>query len=108
MTSAQRIEEQEPEQAVIFVPAGPEAARWERVCRDYCERMAYRVVSIVRWRPRSSWRDIRALAGRNAFDVLVTARRDHLPSRRRPRIEVIEEIVMPRRGSSSRRPRIIR
>lgn len=93
--------------AVIFVPDGPEAPRWERVNLEFCERKGYAVVAVVRWRPGDEWRELHDMAGREEFDVLVVARRDHLPAKRRPRIEVVEEAAAPtaRRGW---RPRLLR
>lgn len=96
------------ERAVIYVPAGREANRWREVCMLYCANRGYEVVGVVT-APRNvgRWRDVRAMARRDALDVLVAARRDHLPAGRRPRIEVVEE--QPRSGRPpARRPRVLR
>lgn len=48
------------ESAVLWVPAGPEAGRWERVNTEYCETREYEIISMILADPSSTPLDGRA------------------------------------------------
>jgi hypothetical protein len=80
--------------AVIYIPATAEAMRVEREEEGarYCAEQHYDVVSVVAGEPEGDrWRDVRDMASRDMFDVLVVVDRDDLPPARRPRIEIVRD-----------------
>lgn len=81
------------------------------MCIEYCERQRppYLVVGLVVDNGRIRWAEIRGMFIADEADVLVLARREHLPPQRRPRIEVVDEHPTgARAGPHTRRARIVR
>lgn len=94
--------------AVVYVPGGPEADRWTAACLGYCDERGYVVVAVLVATHRGrQWMDARRMAGAELYDVLVVARWDHLPAKRRPRIEAVQDATGGDRAVS-RRPRPLR
>lgn len=92
--------------AVIYLPDGPDLQRWQHRCMEHLEAHGYELVSVViddtggaRWASVSTL----LLAGR--ADVVVIARRDHLPPDRLPRFEVAND--EPTLNLRQARPRLI-
>jgi hypothetical protein len=96
--------------SIIYVPDTPDVERWERLAIQHCETHHYQVVGLVLGRPDDDhWHDVCGLLATDAADVVVVGRRDHLPSQRRPRVEVVGEDAEPRNtsGARYRRPRAL-
>ena len=75
------------DRAVIFVPSlDPAHVRWVLVCGEFCSRRGYLITAVV-----GSWADTIAMVMERAADIVVTARRDHLPPDRLPRLEIAAE-----------------
>lgn len=75
------------DRAVIFVPAlDPAHVKWVLLCGEYCSKRGYLVIAIV-----GVWADTLILVLEKAADIVVTARRDHLPPDRLPRLDVVAE-----------------
>lgn len=75
-----------PDTVVVFVPQGPQAGRWTDACAEYCQEHDYRIVAVA-----STWPAVMQLIWGGGVQVVVTARQDHLPPDREPRLEVIDE-----------------
>jgi len=88
--------------AVVFVPAGdPDYARWLMVCGDYCNSRGYEITAVV-----SDWADAMTLCTTAGVDIVVTARWDHLPPDRTPRLEIVtDQRVAANPPRHFRRPR---
>ena len=76
--------------AIIFVPDDAERERWEKICLAECDRLGYRVVALVRGGVEK-WGDLRRMLTSGEADVLVVARKEHLPPNRVPRTEWVDE-----------------
>jgi hypothetical protein len=75
-------------QAILFIPH--DAQRWLETCLEYCARHGYEVIAIA-----STWADADLMAHERDA-VVVAGQRDHLPSDRLPRLEVVlEEASLP-------------
>jgi len=99
------------ELAAIYVIADPDQDRWTEACRRYCAEQGYNLAAVVLVEPGDDgarWAQVHAMADRGELDVLVVARRDQLPRRRRPRVEVVAEMPDRRHARHHNRPRIIR
>lgn len=93
--------------AVIYVPAGRDADRWQRRCMHHVQRRGYELVAIVADEgDGAQWASVRALIDAGDVEIVVVAKEDHLPPDRLPRPEVAEEGPAP--TPSQRRPRLIR
>ncbi len=76
-----------PDLAVIFVPAGADAATFTATCLDYCRARGYQVLGVVTG------------DGQNAFDllregkanVIVMARPEHRDPTWEPRVEFVTD-----------------
>lgn len=87
--------------AVLFVPTGHGADRWLTVCAEYAARYRYQVAAIA-----TDWDSVVTMVLQGEAEVVVVARRDHLPVMRTPRLEVITEIqTTPVAQHPDRRPR---
>jgi hypothetical protein len=96
--------------AVIYLQAGEQMARWQRICGTHVEARGYELVSIViDGADGAKWPDVLTLLRGDRADVIVVARRDQLPKDRLPRIEVATEepTLQLRQRQPVRRPRVI-
>ena len=90
-----------PLNAVLFVPTGRTADRWLTVCAEYAARYRYQVAAIA-----SDWDSVVHMLLHGEAQVVVVARRDHLPEMRTPRMEIVTEIqTAPAAQRPDRRPR---
>ncbi len=90
-----------PLNAVLFIPTGRDAERWLMVCNEYATRYGYKVAAVA-----TDWASVVTMVLHGEAQVLVVARRDHLPAMRTPRLEVITEIqTTPVAQHPDRRPR---
>lgn len=76
--------------AIIFVPDDAERDRWEKICLDECDRRGYLVAALVHG-GAEKWHDLRTMLTNGEADVLVVARKEHLPPDRIPRTEWVDE-----------------
>lgn len=90
--------------AIIYIPGGLEASRWLLLCMEYIHRCQYTPVAVVR---NGDWPSAQRMRDDGQADLIVVARRDHLPADRLPREEVVEE-EGPALTPQQRRPRLIR
>jgi hypothetical protein len=73
------------ERAVIFVPHNStQRYRWTEECRVYCRNHGYEVVGVA-----DTWEKARDTVTAVGAEVIVVARRRHLPPDRSPRVEVV-------------------
>jgi hypothetical protein len=87
--------------AVLFVPARQDADRWLTVCAEYAARYRYQVAAVA-----TEWDDVVTLVFSGEAQVIVVARRDHLPALRTPRLEIVTEVqTAPAAQRPARRPR---
>lgn len=87
--------------AVLFVPTGHGADRWLTVCAEYAARYRYEVTAVA-----SDWDDVVTMLFAGEAQVVVVARRDHLPAMRTPRMEIVTEVqTAPVAQHPDRRPR---
>lgn len=87
--------------AVLYVPTGHGADRWLLVCAEYAARYHYEVAAIA-----SEWDSVVQLLLQGEAQVVVVARRDHLPAMRTPRMEIVTEVqTAPAAQRPARRPR---
>jgi hypothetical protein len=87
--------------AVLFVPTGHGADRWLMVCAEYAARYRYQVAAIA-----TDWDSVMTMIRQEEAQVVVVARRDHLPEYRTPRLEVVTEVqTAPAAQHPDRRPR---
>lgn len=95
---------------MILVPADdPERDRWTRECLADCEREGVEVTALVtRDDPDEGWAEaMRVIESHNA-EVIVVARREHVPPDRVPQLRVVaEQSAAPPRRRRLRRPRIM-
>lgn len=90
-----------PLNAVLFVPTGHGADRWLTVCAEYAARYSYEVAAVA-----TEWADVVTLVFAGEAQVVVVARRDHLPGMRTPRLEIVTEVqTAPVAQRPARRPR---
>lgn len=90
-----------PLNAVLFVPTGHGADRWLTVCAEYAARYRYEVAAVA-----TDWDDAVKCVLSGEAQVLVVARRDHLPGMRTPRMEIVTEVqTAPAAQRPARRPR---
>lgn len=94
--------------AAIYLRDDVETQRWARVCMDWCEHHAYRVVSVVvdATQDGAKWMSVVRMMADGVVQVCVVPRWDHMPPDRLPRVEVIAEDVARDVGAPER-PRII-
>jgi hypothetical protein len=78
-----------PLQAVIFIPAS-DLQRWAAICLDYCAARKYELAGIVLV-DQGGWEAVVDMLHRGVAQIVVVARREHLPRGRVPRIEVTAE-----------------
>jgi len=73
--------------AVLYVPSeDPAHVRWVLVCGDYCSARGYLITAIA-----GVWADVVAMVRCEGADIVIAARRDHLPPDRLPRLEIAAE-----------------
>lgn len=90
-----------PLNAVLFIPTGHGADRWLTVCAEYAARYRYEVAAIAH-----EWDSVVHMLTHGEAQVVVVARRDHLPPMRTPRMEIVTEVqTAPAAQRPSRRPR---
>jgi hypothetical protein len=74
--------------AVIICPS--ESARWYQhwmtMCVDYCRQQGYETVGVT-----EDWQGARRMLDAHEAEVIVVAKREHLPKSSGPRLEVIAE-----------------
>lgn len=87
--------------AVLFIPhEDPAHDRWVLVCGKYCNSHGYLITAIA-----GCWESAWAMLVDHAADIVVMARRDHLPPDHMPRTEFVEEEhTRPDPSPSQRRP----
>lgn len=85
--------------AVLFVPTGRGADVWLTVCAEYANRYRYQVAAVA-----SDWDDVMTMLRAKEAEVVVVARRDHLPPSRTPRLEIVTEPESAPRPPGQRRP----
>lgn len=85
--------------AVLLVPTGRGADVWLTVCADYAARHHYQVAAIA-----SDWDGVMTVLRNEEAEVVVVARRDHLPPSRTPRLEIVTEPQSAPAAPSQRRP----
>ncbi len=89
-----------PLNAVLYVPTGHGADRWLTVCAEYAARYRYEVAAIA-----TDWDSVVTMVLNGEAQVVVTARRDHLPAMRTPRLEIVTEVqTAPAAQRPARRP----
>lgn len=86
---------------IIFIPSGPEFARWSQICAAYCLNHHYVVVAVTQ-----VWSTAVEMMASGQVAVAVIAKRDHLPPERLPRLEVVaeEQADTPAVPPTQRRP----
>lgn len=90
-----------PMNAVLYVPTGHGADRWLTVCAEYAARYRYEVAAVA-----TEWDSVVTMLLQGDAQVVVVARRDHLPPMRTPRMEIVTEVqTAPAAQRPSRRPR---
>lgn len=91
--------------AIIYVPDGPDRARWTMRCLKHCRDHDYSVVAVTPT-GEAGWHDIIQMIAADEADVIVVGRREHLDPQRTPRTEIAEgpQEATPRQ----RRPKDVR
>jgi len=80
--------------------------QWTRDCLAYCDQEAFPVAAMLIG--ASGWNDAMRMILAGEAEVIVVARREHLPPDRVPQLRIVgEQRRVPRRGVGLRRPRII-
>jgi hypothetical protein len=77
--------------AIIWLPDDPEWERYAGWCHAYCKTAHRDIVAIIDARAGGRYIDAMKMFLNGEADVIVTARRDHLPADRLPRVEVVAE-----------------
>lgn len=85
--------------SVLFVPAIRDAERWLNLCAEYAQQHGYHIVAVVH-----EWSSAWAMIASGKTSIIVVGRRDHVPSDREPRMEVIAEQGAIEKAVSDRRP----
>lgn len=87
--------------SIIFVPSHvSDYQRWVDDCARHCNGEDHRVLAVV-----SGWADAFGYAADGRADLVVAARRDHLPPDRLPRLIVLSELL---KSPGPRQPRVFR
>ena len=80
------------ERAVIFVPAGDGYQSAAGRCIEYVTSEAYQLAGVV----LGDWPAVQEMMCTGRVDVVVVAAREHLPSGRTPRVEIVAEETVQR------------
>jgi hypothetical protein len=95
--------------AVILVPDDDEDRdRWARMCLDDCERAGLAVTQLVVGTGAAAWDQAMSVIEAHLAEVIVVARREHVPPDRVPQLRVVaEQPATPPRRRRLLRPRVI-
>lgn len=87
----------------------PERDRFTRECLADCERAGLEVTALVAYTDRDNgWTEAVRVIESHSAEVIVVARREHVPPDRVPQLRVVaEQPAAPPRRRRLRRPRII-
>ena len=88
--------------AILYIPNLPDRQRWIIACASYATTRSYTIVAVV-----AEWREACELVYvHHAADVCITARWDHLPADRSPRLEAACEHPTAQPGRERRSHRL--
>lgn len=69
---------------MIYVPHGPDSARWLDECIKHCQRHGYTIVAVV-----AEWSDVIGFVRRGYHGIVVSPPPELLPVNRLPRMEYV-------------------